>query len=176
MSREADQKTQGEPDPAFVGNVFADLRLEGGPAVGALIVTEDGRYLMQQRDRRPDIYFPGHWGMFGGAVNPGENMDAAILRELVEEIGFRPDRVSYFTRFVSDLSRLDQPDIVRVVYETPIDDDALAGLRLAEGRDMRVFIAEELLTGKHVVPYDAFAVWLHRCQARFGADSVSRSS
>ena len=35
-----------------------------GDAVAAIIVDEDGRYLMQLRDDIPRIFYPGHWGCF----------------------------------------------------------------------------------------------------------------
>src|SRR5262244_3716729 len=42
--------------------------LRGEDAVAAIITVEDGRYLMQLRDDKPRIFYPGHWGCFGGAV------------------------------------------------------------------------------------------------------------
>ena len=47
-------------------------RLALPDAVAALMLCADGRYVMQLRDERPDIVYPGHWGCFGGAVNRGE--------------------------------------------------------------------------------------------------------
>ena len=37
----------------------------------------------------------------------------------------------------------------------------LSQSRLEEGREFRVFSAQELLSQHRVVPYDAFAVWLN---------------
>ena len=37
-------------------------------AAVALIVLDDGRYLLQLRDQKPKIFYPGHWGLFGGAT------------------------------------------------------------------------------------------------------------
>ena len=47
--------------------------LQGDDAVAAIITVEDGRYLMQLRDDIPRIFYPGHWGCFGGAVGPDES-------------------------------------------------------------------------------------------------------
>ena len=44
-----------------------------GHAVAALLVLEDGRYIMQLRDDLPDIWYPGHWGLFGGGIDEGED-------------------------------------------------------------------------------------------------------
>lgn len=40
-------------------------------AAAAVIVFEDGSYLMQLRDQKPGIFYPGHWGLFGGAIDKG---------------------------------------------------------------------------------------------------------
>ena len=54
--------------------------------VSVLPVTPDGRVLLQQRDDRQDIPYPGAWTFFGGAVEPGETPAQAIVRELREEL------------------------------------------------------------------------------------------
>ena len=47
--------------------------LRPGDAAVALIVLDDLRYLMQLRDQKPGIFYPGHWGLFGGGIDPGES-------------------------------------------------------------------------------------------------------
>lgn len=54
--------------------------------VNAIPVNPDGEILLQQRDDRPNLRFPGCWVTFGGAVEEGETPDEAIHRELFEEI------------------------------------------------------------------------------------------
>lgn len=44
-----------------------------------------GQYLLQLRDDKPDIVDPGQWGLFGGHINEGESIAAAIRREVLEE-------------------------------------------------------------------------------------------
>ena len=44
-------------------------------------------YLLQLRDFKSSIIFPGHWGAFGGAIEEGESPRDALDRELKEEIG-----------------------------------------------------------------------------------------
>ena len=46
--------------------------------------------LMQLRDDIPGIWHPGQWGFFGGSVEPGEEVVEGALREILEEINFRP--------------------------------------------------------------------------------------
>ena len=59
--------------------------------VGAILMNTAGKILLQQRDDRPDLRYAGHWTTFGGRVEPGEHPDAALRRELLEEIELAPE-------------------------------------------------------------------------------------
>ncbi len=56
-------------------------------AVALILVGETPRYLMQLRDQKAGIFYPGHWGLFGGAIDPGEAPEITLQRELTEELG-----------------------------------------------------------------------------------------
>ncbi len=49
-----------------------DLPLKPGDAVAAVILAPDGRYVLQLRDRIKGIFFPDHWGFFGGGVETSD--------------------------------------------------------------------------------------------------------
>ena len=53
--------------------------------VVAALVREQGRVLMSRR--RPDQPMPNLWEFPGGKVEPGEHPEAALVRELREELG-----------------------------------------------------------------------------------------
>src|SRR5437899_12475439 len=91
-------------------------RLIGADAVAALLVLDDGSYVLQHRDDKPDIWYPDHWGCFGGAVDPGEEPLAALRRELYEELELEFDEAEYFTRFDFDLTRLGAARCYRIFY------------------------------------------------------------
>jgi 8-oxo-dGTP diphosphatase len=59
------------------------IRVQG---VNAIPINADGKILLQQRDDRSDLSYPGYWTTFGGKVEDGESPDEAIRRELLEEI------------------------------------------------------------------------------------------
>lgn len=55
------------------------------PIVGvAAVVIEDDRVVLVRRGRPPAY---GEWSLPGGAVEPGESLEEAVVREVAEEIG-----------------------------------------------------------------------------------------
>jgi 8-oxo-dGTP pyrophosphatase MutT (NUDIX family) len=136
--------------------------LQPANAAVALIVDETGRYLAQLRDAKPTIFFPDHWGCFGGALEPGESDEQCLARELDEELGLdlRRFRVRHFTTFTFDFGFSGGSVIHRAFYEVAGDARSLADLQVREGRAKRLFAGPELLA-LQVVPYDRFAIWMH---------------
>ncbi|OGA46530.1 MAG: hypothetical protein A3G24_23540 [Betaproteobacteria bacterium RIFCSPLOWO2_12_FULL_62_13] len=141
--------------------------LRAANAVAALLMLDDGRYVMQLRDSIPDIFYPGHWGCFGGAVDHDEEPAQALKRELKEELAFNVEEAREFTRFYFDLSGLGQPKVFRIYYEVPATLDAFSRMVLREGAELRAFTGVEILKQPRVTPYDAFAIWLHWKRLRF---------
>jgi 8-oxo-dGTP diphosphatase len=56
----------------------------------ALLVDPRGWLLLQERDENAPIA-PDSWGMVGGHVEPGEDFEVAVYRELAEETGISWD-------------------------------------------------------------------------------------
>jgi len=53
-----------------------------------LLVDRRGWVLLQERDEHP-VIDPDRWGLVGGHVDPGEEVEDAAYRELEEETGIR---------------------------------------------------------------------------------------
>jgi 8-oxo-dGTP diphosphatase len=53
--------------------------------VCAAIFGADGRMLLARR--APGQHLEGHWELPGGKVEPGESLESALQRELLEELG-----------------------------------------------------------------------------------------
>jgi 8-oxo-dGTP diphosphatase len=53
-----------------------------------IVVDARGWLLLQERDEYAPIA-PNQWGMVGGHVDPGEDFEPAVYRELAEETGLR---------------------------------------------------------------------------------------
>jgi 8-oxo-dGTP pyrophosphatase MutT (NUDIX family) len=101
---------------AFLGS--AEI-LVPSDAVAALLVLADGRYVMQLRDTKPHIFYPGHWGLFGGAIDDGETEIEALTRELAEELEFEARELDRFVRLDFDLSVIGAGRVFRAVYVVP---------------------------------------------------------
>lgn len=130
-------------------------------AVAALLVLEDGRYVMQLRDDIKGIFFPGHWGCFGGAIEPGETAEHALVRELREELEFDAAGACWFSRFDFDFASHGFGPVTRIYFEVPVTREAFGRFVLHEGREFSAIRGEELLAARKVAPYDAFAIWMH---------------
>lgn len=151
-------------EPVFIA---ATGPIRAANAVAALLVLEDGRYVMQLRDAIPRIFYPDHWGCFGGAVDAGEAPEQTLRRELHEELELSLTDALEFTRFDFDFTRLGQRRVYRIYYEVPVSAAAFSRFVLHEGAQVRAFSAFEILSEQRVTPYDAFAIWLHYRRDRF---------
>jgi 8-oxo-dGTP pyrophosphatase MutT (NUDIX family) len=129
-------------------------------AAAAVIRLEDGRYLMQLRDQRRDIWYPGCWGCFGGSTDPGESALDALRRELLEELELRVATPRLVSRLDFDFSPLGYGKGYRAYYLVEIDGREASRLVLHEGERMEALSYQQLISGIPVVPYDAFALHL----------------
>jgi len=132
-------------------------------AVAALIRTGDGRYLLQHRDAVGTIFYPDHWGCFGGAIERGEQPLQALRRELKEELALDLDGLSptVFGHFRFSVVPAGITGLDRLYYDILIEPGLVANLRLGEGESMELVDGHDALHRRRLVPYDGFALWLH---------------
>ena len=109
--------------------------------VAIAILYQQNKFLLQLRDDISGIIYPGHWGLFGGHIEPGETPDIAVKRELLEEIGYSPPILSKFNCY-SDSK------VVRHVYHAPLTVE-LNAVVLSEGWDMDLLTPEQIKQGEH---------------------------
>lgn len=60
-------------------------------STGAILMNPRGEILLQQRDDKAWLPFANHWTTLGGRIENDESADAAIKRELLEEIELAPE-------------------------------------------------------------------------------------
>lgn len=135
-----------------------------------MLLDEHGRYLMQLRDDIPSILYPGHWGLFGGAIEPGETPEAAMRRELDEEIGFVPDAATPFRVLRVPARLLDGSVVIRrvAVYFSRIAAARIPGLKQTEGEARALWPPELLLLEANTAISARLAVALHS-EAQLGS-------
>lgn len=107
--------------------------------VAAILPYLGNKVLMQLRDQKTGIAFPGHWGFFGGTIELGELPLQCARRELWEEIGYKTDE---WTALSVDRIRAPE-DIVAHSFYLPLK-MKLEDIRLHEGRDMGLFTLDEI--------------------------------
>ena len=106
-------------------------------SVALAMLQRDGRWLLQLRDDIDSIIYPGHWGLFGGHLEPGESPAECVVRELKEEISWSPPAT--LQPWFSDASGGRTVHVFRGELTVPLDQ-----LYLKEGQDLRLASLEEL--------------------------------
>src|SRR5580692_6423275 len=93
----------------------------------AIIIDTRGRFLLQQRDDRPDIVQPGKIGLFGGHREGDETYLQCVVREIHEEMSYyvSPDRFEHLISYKGSDFEAEGGTIWGEFYvarDVPIDD------------------------------------------------------
>ena len=108
-------------------------------SVAMAIIHYEGRYLMQLRDDISGILYPGVWGLFGGHLDPGEDPEKGLRRELVEEINYHVDELTEFRCYADS-------EVIRYLYSCPLL-VPIEQLQLNEGWDLELLTLAEIQSG-----------------------------
>lgn len=73
--------------------------INSSAAVTAIIFNDKGELLLSRRGVEPEI---GKLDLPGGFIDPGENAETAMMREIKEELDLVPDRLEYMGTFPND--------------------------------------------------------------------------
>lgn len=112
--------------------------------IAIAIIHQDGQFLMQLRDDLPNIIFPGHWGFFGGHLEPGEDADTGVRRELHEEIGHVPTALTLF-------ESTEDERVIRHFYQAELT-IPVNQLQLNEGQDIGLCSPQDIQRGYKYAP------------------------
>jgi len=110
------------------------------PAKAVVILPwQNDRVLMQLRDDKPGIVYPGRWGFFGGSIESGESPIGSAKRELHEEIGYTTKEM-----FALSIDRISAPhDITLHSFYCPLMIH-ISQISLLEGFDFGLFTFKEV--------------------------------
>lgn len=114
-------------------------------AVG-LIVDSAGRLLLQHRDNKPGLPGADLWGFFGGHIESDERPSQTFLREMEEELGWRPRHLELYGRYEVDRGGF---DLVSHAFAAHLDVPQ-EQLVLGEGQAFALFAPDAL--PEHMVP------------------------
>ena len=93
-------------------------------SVGVVIVDSSQNLLLQKRDQKNSIYFPGLWGLFGGACDSCEPPEEAAVREIKEELSIHLEEINFFLCLNIQVPDLDGGLRTRSFYSAEISEDA----------------------------------------------------
>lgn len=107
--------------------------------VAGVILHQGGRVLLQHRDNKPEIVWPGAWAIFGGHLEGEESPEEGARREIEEELGLRLEGPLPLVYHQTVGNR------ERYFYaaELPVEPESLT---LNEGQGMALLLLEELDT------------------------------
>jgi 8-oxo-dGTP diphosphatase len=117
-------------------------------SVAIAILYQNNQFLLQLRDDKPQIRYPGYWAFFGGHIEPGEQPAEAMRRELQEEIGYSPPQIYPFGAYCSSPSSTfpSQASVIRHVFYAPLG-VGIETLQLNEGQDLKLCTIEAVRQG-----------------------------
>jgi len=114
--------------------------MNNSPRVVSLaILYQNQRFLLQLRDDIPTILYPGHWGLFGGHLEPGETPEEALKREVIEEIGYTISKPQFFRCY-------NDSQASRYIYSAPLT-VPIQQLVLGEGQDLALVSLDDIRQG-----------------------------
>ena len=120
--------------------------------VAAALIDAEGRVLLQRR--APGRQMAGLWEFPGGKVEPGERPEAALVRELEEELGIGTDEAALVPATFAS-APLGQRHLILLLYvcrawrgePTPLDATAIKWLRPKEMLPLEMPPADAPLVG-----------------------------
>lgn len=66
---------------------------------GMILINSKNEVLLQLRDNKPGILFPGCYSLFGGKIEESETKEIALKREIEEEIGVKLNEFNFFKTY-----------------------------------------------------------------------------
>ncbi len=124
-------------------------------SAGAIIFHKN-KYLLQLRENKKNIYFPGFWGVFGGLLEKNEEFYQGLEREVKEEtqLNVKASKMILLNNF----SFLDYQKRKRIYFECKIL--GKPKITLNEGESFKFFSFNQLKK-LNVVPLDLAAIHYH---------------
>jgi ADP-ribose pyrophosphatase YjhB (NUDIX family) len=121
--------------------------------VAIIVITPDKKLLLQLRDNKPNIEYPGYWSCITGWIENSETPAIAAMRELSEEIVTRDGSDLRFGSIdlLGACDRMDRP-WTEYVFKVTINKSEKA-LKITEGQCLRAFTLDECIRLNKLAPH-----------------------
>jgi len=128
----------------------------------AVIIFNKNKVLLQQRDKKKNIFYPGFWGLFGGAKEHNENYKTTALREIREELtfDFKKNLLNYFFKMQIEFpfkNKIINVNRYFFIYEIKNINFFYENLKLNEGKNLKFFNLRKYIDIQ-ITPYDKLAI------------------
>ena len=107
--------------------------------VSMAVLYQNQSFLMQLRDDKDNILYPGKWGLFGGHLEAEELPQAGLIREVKEEINYFLQEPILFRCYADS-------QVNRYIFFAALEVD-LAELELHEGQDFALVPLKDVRLG-----------------------------
>ena len=141
------------------------MKIKPENASCAIIKDKKNNFLLQKRDNKKGIFFPNHWGLFGGAKNNNETYLSTVKREINEELGIKSKNTFFFMNLKFDMKNIINKEINRYCYISEFNDLRSLKIKLTEGEKYKIFNKKDLINfiskKNLIVPYDNLVIWFY---------------
>ncbi len=124
------------------------------------IIYLKNKYLFQIRDKKPNIWFPGFNGFFGGLIDKNESANQAIKREIFEELN-EPVLKSKLLIKINFKTKELKEERERYYYLLDLKKDFEKKLIINEGAGFK-FLSANQVNLKKMIPWDLTAIYYHQ--------------
>lgn len=121
------------------------------------VITFERKYLLQLRDLKKNIFYPGFWGLFGGRIENNENKKKALVREIKEETNLK---INITKEIFSVKFKAVGLKSKRLIIYFECNEIKNQKIILREGRRFKFFSFKELKKIK-IIPMDFVAINHH---------------
>jgi len=112
-------------------------------SVGIFILNKKKEVLLQLRDNKEGIDYPGYWGIIGGEINNGESDLDAIKREIKEEINIIIQKIKFISKLNIKRSNLTLKDTEISIFKGETD-MPISEIIIKEGQKIKFFNLNEI--------------------------------
>ena len=97
--------------------------------------------------------YPNCWSFWGGAIEEGESPEEALVREIQEELNWRPDKFDFLGMYY------DSKPNEKFIFFTKVDGEFENEISICEGQSGKFFTKEEIENEDLIINEDKIALF-----------------